>query len=312
MWNTSNCKKILWNYLKFQAFLSVTLTIVTSIVSLVPLLISHNSTKSGGCKSAIILTRRVPSSVRKLKQMPSTDVPICMIRFSISIVIRAQFSSSTAWFGQHSIGAGNFGGATRRDGSKLLQSPRGVHGGAIQLSCSVGTQTSCKSQPLVILDRRQFFRPHQIFEHFGLPFTQMHELQLVSSSCWWSGDSEGSALYGDSVVVFKHTDDGSDNTVKFIKFTIISHTHKNRKNYIQNIPISHLEPRLPFGQMHVYPPMPSIQVAPPKHGCGEHSFTLIRQSGPEKPCAHAQRNQVDAKLLARPFGLSISSRLQHG
>lgn len=37
--------------------------------------------------------------------------------------------------------------------------------------------------------------------------------------------------------------------------------------------------------------MPSWQVAPPKHGCGEHSFTFIRQSGPENPCAHKQRNQ---------------------
>lgn len=160
----------------------VTLTIVTSMVSLVPLLMSHNNTKSGGCRSVIVLTIRVPNNVRKLKQIPSTDVPGWMMRFSISIVIRAQFSSRMAWFGQHSIGAGNFGGATRRDGSKLRQSPRGTHGGDKQLSCSVGTHTSCKSHPLVILERKQFFRPHQMFEHFGLLFTQMHELQLVSSS----------------------------------------------------------------------------------------------------------------------------------
>lgn len=42
--------------------------------------------------------------------------------------------------------------------------------------------------------------------------------------------------------------------------------------------------------MQVKPPMPSMQVAPPKHGCGEHSLTLIRQSGPEKPWAQAHRN----------------------
>lgn len=198
----------------------ITLTIVTSMVSLVPLLMSHNNTKSGGCKSAIVLTSRVPNKVRKLKQIPSTDVPGWIIRFSISIVIRAQFSSRTAWFGQHSVGAGNFGGATRLDGSKLRQSPRGMHGGDKQLSCRVGTQTSCKSQPLVMFERRQFFRPHQMFEHFGLPFTQMHELQLVSSSGWLSGISGAIALYGDSVVVFKHTDDGSDNT-KRIQFVSV-------------------------------------------------------------------------------------------
>lgn len=183
------------------------------MVSLVPLFISQSSTNSGGCISAIILTNRVPSSVRKLKQIPSTDVPDWMIRFSMRMVMRAQFSSSTAWLGQHSVGAGNFGGATRRDGSKLRQSPRGVHGGAKQLSCNVGTHTSCKSQPLVIFERKQFFKPHQRFEHFGLPLMQMHELQLVSSS-WSSTASPPIALYGDNVVVFKHTDDGSESTGK--------------------------------------------------------------------------------------------------
>lgn len=188
------------------------LTIVTSIVSFVPVFRSHNSTKSGGCISAIALTRRVPNKERKLKQMPSTDVPDWMARFSNRIVIRAQFSSSTAWFGQHSGGAGNFGGATRLDRSNMRQSPLGVHGGDKQLSCNVGTQTSCKSQPLVTFDRRQFFKPHHIFEHFGLPFTQTHELQFVSSSLKSSGFSAAIALYGDNDVVFRHTDDGSDKT----------------------------------------------------------------------------------------------------
>lgn len=191
---------------------SNTLTIVTSIVSFVPLLISHNNTNSGGCMSATIFTSLVPKSVRKLAQMPSTDVPGWMTRFSMRMVMRAQFSSKTAWFGQHSIGAGNFGGATRRDGSKLRQSPLGVHGGDTQLSCNVGTQSSCKSHPLDMFERKQFFRPHQMFEHFGLPFTQMHELQLVSSISS-SSVSAAIELYGDKDVVFKQTDDGSDSTV---------------------------------------------------------------------------------------------------
>lgn len=43
--------------------------------------------------------------------------------------------------------------------------------------------------------------------------------------------------------------------------------------------------------MQVNPPIPSWQVAPPRQGCGEHSLTLILQSGPENPLAHTQRNQ---------------------
>lgn len=58
-----------------------------------------------------------------------------------------------------------------------------------------------------------------------------------------------------------------------------------------HLPISHRTPRRPGGHMHQNPPIPSLQVAPPKHGCGEHSLTLIRQSGPENPLAHRQRNQ---------------------
>lgn len=97
--------------------------------------------------------------------------------------MRAQFSSRIAWLGQHSIEAGSFGGATRRDGSNVRQSPLGVQGGDKQLSCSVnGTHTSCALHPFDTLERRQFFNPHQIFEHFGLPLTHMQELQFVSSS----------------------------------------------------------------------------------------------------------------------------------
>lgn len=139
-----------------------------------------------------------------------------MALFSIRMLIRAQFSLRTAWFGQQSILAGSFGGATRRDGSIVRQSPRGKHGGRRQLSCNAGTHTSCESQPLDVLERRQFFKPHQIFEHFGFPFTQMQELQFVSSlkSTWLSLPI---ALYGDIDVVFKQTDDGSDNTVLWEK-----------------------------------------------------------------------------------------------
>lgn len=181
------------------------------MVSFVPVFRSHNSTNSGGSTSVIVFTSRVPNNDRKLKQMPSTDVPGWIRRFSSKIVIRAQFSSRTAWLGQHSDGAGNFGGATRLERSKVRQSPLGVHGEDRQLSCNVGTQTSCKSQPLDTFERKQFANPHHMLEHFGLPFTQMHELQFVSSSCssWFSA---AIALYGDSDVVFMHTDDGSDRT----------------------------------------------------------------------------------------------------
>lgn len=191
------------------------LTIVTSMVLFVPVLRSHNNTNSVGFISSILFTSLVPSKTRKLKQMPSTDVPGRIIRFSSRMVMRAQFSSSIAWFGQHSIGAGNFGGATRLDGSRLRQSPRGIHGGERQLSCNVGTHTSCESHPLVTFERRQLFNPHQTFEHFGLSFTQMHALQFVSSS-WSSIVLEAIGLYGESDVVFKQTDEGSDSTGKRI------------------------------------------------------------------------------------------------
>lgn len=72
------------------------LTIVTSIELFVPVLISHSKIKSDDCISSAIFTILVPNNVRKLKQMPSTDVPDEMIRLSIKIVIRAQFSSSIA------------------------------------------------------------------------------------------------------------------------------------------------------------------------------------------------------------------------
>lgn len=164
------------------------LTIVTSILSFVPVFISQISTRSGCCESCVIFTNLVPRSVRRWKQIPSAEVPVWMIRFSSKIVTRAQFSFRNAWFGQHSIGAGSFGGATRLDGSKLRQSPLGKHGGDKQVSCKVGTQTSCKSHPLDIFERMQFFKPHQTFEHFGLPLAHIHELQIVSSlsDAWFS------------------------------------------------------------------------------------------------------------------------------
>lgn len=179
--------------------------------SFVPLLMSHRITNNGGCESPTVFTNRVPINVRTLEQMSSTDVPLCTCRFSSRIVTRAQFSLTVAWFGQHSIGAGNFGGATRRDGSKLRQSPRGVHGGDRQLSCSVGTHTSCASHPLDAFERMQFFKPHQMLEHFGLPLAQMHELHIVVSSLSWALLSPP-VLYWVTSVEFKHTDAGSDST----------------------------------------------------------------------------------------------------
>lgn len=122
-----------------------------------------------------------------------------------------------------------------------------------------------------------------------MPFTQIQELQFVSSISS-IGISISIALYGDNVVVFKQTDDGSDNTGIF-QFFFTLFLELNFKTINDYLHISHRAPRLPFGQMHVNPPIPSIHVAPPRQGCGEHSFTFIRQSGPENPCAHAHRNQ---------------------
>lgn len=190
------------------------LTTVTSIVSFVPVLMSQSRISSGGVASWTIFTNRVPNSVRKLTQIPSTDVDGWMALFSIRIVMRAHCSSNIAWFGQHSTGAGSLGGATRRDRSKIRQSPRGSHGGYKQLSWSAGTQTSCDAHTFVTFVAKQFFRPHQIFEHFAFPFEQMHELQLCSSSIVSGCLPALIAWYGDNDVLLRHTEDGSDKTEK--------------------------------------------------------------------------------------------------
>lgn len=162
--------------------------------------------------------------------MPSADVPFGTDLFSIKTVIRAQFSSSVAWLGQQSEAAGNLGGATRRERSRLRQSPRGKHGGDKQLSCNAGTHTSCDSHVEVELLFKQLVKPHQIFEHFASPLRQTHELQLLSSKSLVTlllllllleTISALIALYGDSVDVFKHADAGSDNTGE-AKYTVCS------------------------------------------------------------------------------------------
>lgn len=59
--------------------------------------------------------------------------------------------------------------------------------------------------------------------------------------------------------------------------------------------------------------MPSWQVAPPRQGCGEHSLTLIRQSGPENPRSHKHLNhpcpdsQVPPLWQGCPWHWSIGS-----
>lgn len=52
-----------------------------------------------------------------------------------------------------------------------------------------------------------------MFEHFGWPLKQMHELQLVSSVTLGGVLSSVSELYGDNVVAFRQTEAGSDRTV---------------------------------------------------------------------------------------------------
>lgn len=56
-----------------------------------------------------------------------------------------------------------------------------------------------------------------MFEHFGFPLRQTHELQLGSSlddvTFVLVSESESpSAVYGDSVEVFKHTEAGFERT----------------------------------------------------------------------------------------------------
>lgn len=114
----------------------------------------------------------------------------------------------------------------------------------------------------------------------------MQELQSESSS--WAASSGLAREVG--CEAFRHTEVGLERTriQKIVRFGKL----KKEARSIYS-PISHLAPLRPGGQLHVYPPIPSIQVPPPKQGCGEHSFTLIRQSGPEKPFAHRHRNQPE-------------------
>lgn len=61
--------------------------------------------------------------------------------------MREHNSPSCAWLGQHPIGAGSRGGATRLDGCSMSrQSPRGSHGCERQFSCGAGTQTFKESK----------------------------------------------------------------------------------------------------------------------------------------------------------------------
>lgn len=163
---------------------------------------------------------RPPRSVRRPKHTPSTEIPWGTFFGSNIIVILAQFSFKTAWFGQHSCGEGSLGAATRMDGSAVRQSPRGSHGGDRQLTWSAGTHTSLFPQPPLLEflgGRRQFGSPHHKFVHFGLPSLQMQLLQFVSSNSICTGPVPlfgCSGLYGDTEVLFRHTDEGSERTTR--------------------------------------------------------------------------------------------------
>lgn len=200
------------------------------MVSLFPLFMSHSITISGEPYSWLSFTKRVPNRMRRFRHTPSTEVPGSTRLLSSNIVIRAQCSLSSAWFGQQSILAGNFGGATRRDGSRARQSPRGWHGGDRQESCSAGTHTSWPSHAGVELALKQFGRPHQIFEHFGIPLRQTHELQLGSSLddvifVLLSKSVSPSAVYGDNVEVFKHTEAGFERTANISEDTFLIYSN---------------------------------------------------------------------------------------
>lgn len=94
----------------------------------------------------------------------------------------------------------------------LRQLPLGLQGGDRQLSCKAGTHTSYMSHTDDALLLKQFLRPHQTFEHFARPPTQIHELQLLSSITYSVSLSVFSGLYGDNEVVFRQTEVGSDST----------------------------------------------------------------------------------------------------
>lgn len=193
----------------FKLFLSNSLlTTVTSIVSFAPPRRSHRTINMVANNSEFVSTSRVPSMVRKLKHNPSTDDLGAILWPSNTIVTRAHCSLSSAWFGQQLILAGNFGGATRLDGSRARQSPRGSHGPYRQVSCSVGTHTSWPWHLADDADAtvdKQFSRPHQMFEHFGLPLWQMHELQSLLD---WCRFMDGVRKYSSKLLLydwFKHT-----------------------------------------------------------------------------------------------------------
>jgi hypothetical protein len=102
---------------------------------------------------------------------------------SSMMLMREQFSLSTAWFGQHLLDVGYFGGAVRSDCSSTRQSPRLTHGGERHVSLSAGTHTSfvLHSRPFAQLPisrlaltppppptlplPMQFGKPHHKFEH---------------------------------------------------------------------------------------------------------------------------------------------------
>lgn len=124
---------------------------------------------------------------RITEQSPSTEEPSPTCCKSRSMVRRAQFSFNTAWFGQHSGLAGRRGGATRRDGSSALQSPRTAQGGDRHASFTVGTHTSCclhtpdKFEDFEAASTlKQFGKPHHIFVQRDVPFSQIQALQYSS------------------------------------------------------------------------------------------------------------------------------------
>lgn len=100
------------------------------------------------------------------------------------MLIREQFSLSSAWFGQHFVAVGYLGGEVRSDLSSLRQSPRLAHGGDKQVSFKAGTHTSLSLHSWTgeLPSATQFGNPHHRLEHFvSLCSPQRQELHRFVS-----------------------------------------------------------------------------------------------------------------------------------
>jgi hypothetical protein len=106
--------------------------------------------------------------------------PRAILSMSNTILMREQFSLRTAWFGQHFLVAGYFGGAVRNDCSSVRQSPRLAHGGDKHVSLKAGTHTSLSLHSCTeeLPSAIQFGNPHHRLEHFVSFFSPPHRQEL--------------------------------------------------------------------------------------------------------------------------------------